>query len=296
MIDIDLATYTPRVKGTTKLLGLIGDPVSHSLSPIIHNYWLERYEIDAVYLPLPIKTENLASTLPALVNAGFIGFNVTVPHKQEAFGVVGAGNETARILKAINTIKVEESGSLTGYSSDGYGFYKGLETLGEQDFSKKKVVLIGAGGSAPAVAASLQKKNCRNFHFVNRTRRNAEELNARLNLNAKIYAWDEMEEALRDATLVVNTTPLGMKGQSPLILPLDVLDKNAIVYDIVYNPRQTQLLQKAERLGLKTLNGLSMLVYQAQASFSLWFKEGLKGELPEVTPDLFTLLEKHLPT
>ncbi len=95
MIDINLATYTLRVKGTTKLLGLIGDPVSHSLSPIIHNYWLEKYAIDAVYLPLPIKTENLASTLPALVNAGFIGFNVTVPHKQAAFGMVEVGGITA---------------------------------------------------------------------------------------------------------------------------------------------------------------------------------------------------------
>jgi shikimate dehydrogenase len=291
MIDIDLATYTPRVKGTTKLLGLIGDPVSHSLSPIIHNYWLEKYGIDAVYLPLPIKTENLSSTLTALVNAGFIGFNVTVPHKQAAFGVVQVGDFGAGDIKSINTIKVEESGSLTGYNTDGYGFYRGLETLGEQDFSKAKVVLIGAGGSAPAVATSLYMKKCRDFHFVNRTIGNAEELNTRLSLNAKIYAWDEMKQALQGANLVVNTTPLGMKGQSPLILPLDVLDKNAIVYDIVYNPRQTQLLEEAEHFNLKTLNGLSMLVYQAQYSFNYWFNIS-----PEVTPDLFTLLEKHLPT
>ena len=279
------------ITGKTKLLGLIGDPVSHSLSPILHNHWFEKYGIDAVYVPLPIKAEDVESSLPALVNAGFIGFNVTVPHKQACanFPFVNTDDFATR-LKAVNTIKVEKSGDLTGYNTDGYGFLLGLDEKREASFTDGIMVLIGAGGAASPIALIMQSFNPKEIRLLNRTRSKAESLKAMLSLNATIFDWRDKQAALNSATLIVNTTTLGMDGHSPLVLPLHVASPKAIVYDIIYNPYKTALLEQAENQGLQTINGLRMIIYQAQEAFEHWF-----GILPEVTSETIALLEEHIP-
>ncbi len=279
------------ITGKTKLLGLIGDPVSHSLSPILHNHWFEKYDIDAVYVPLPIKAEDVESSLPALVNAGFIGFNVTVPHKQACARMPFINTDDfATRLKAVNTIKVEKSGDLTGYNTDGYGFLLGLDEKREASFTDGIIVLIGAGGASFPIALIMQSFNPREIRLLNRTCAKAEILDKTLNLNAKIFDWRDKEAALNGATLIVNTTTLGMDGHSPLVLPLHVASPKAIVYDIIYNPSKTALLEQAEEYGLQTINGLRMLIYQAQEAFEHWF-----GILPEVTAETIALLEGYIP-
>ena len=262
-----------------RLAGLMGWPVSHSRSPRLHNWWIERYGIDGVYVPLAVRPEHLAEALRALPKLGFAGCNLTIPHKEAAAAIVDEVDGLAARVGAVNTIVVRPDGGLWGGNSDVFGFAESLKTdaPGWRAWQGEAVVL-GAGGAARAVVGALQELGAR-VRVLNRTRARADALAAELGCAAA--DWDDRGEALAGAGLVVNTTNQGMHGEPPLDLPLDRLPTHAVVCDVVYVPLRTPLLAQAAARGNPTVDGLNMLLHQARPGFERWF-----GVRPEVTAEL----------
>jgi shikimate dehydrogenase len=260
----------------------MGWPVAHSRSPRLHGYWLRLHGIDGAYIPLPVRPEHFATALRALPLLGFAGANVTVPHKEAALAAVDRSDATARRIGAVNTIVVASDGTLVGRNSDGFGFMENLRT-GAPGWSPKTgpAVILGAGGSARAVAVALLDGGAPEIRIVNRTVERAERLSADIGGPFRVYGWAERASALGDAALLVNSTTLGMKGQPPLELALDRLPRTAVVNDIVYSPLETALLATARARGNPTVDGLGMLLHQARPGFAAWF-----GVEPAVTPEL----------
>ena len=267
------------ISAKARLAGLMGWPVSHSRSPRLHNWWIERYGIDGVYMPLAVRPEHLAEALRALPKLGFAGCNLTIPHKEAAAGLVDEVDDLARRVGAVNTVVVQPGGALWGGNSDVFGFAESLRSdapgwrAGQGD-----AVVLGAGGAARAVVVALQDLGAR-VRVLNRTRARAEALAAEFGCAAA--DWDDRAEALADAGLLVNTTSQGMDGEPPLDLPLDRLPPRAVVCDVVYVPLRTPLLAEAEARGNPIVDGLNMLLHQARPGFERWF-----GVRPEVTPEL----------
>lgn len=272
--------------GASRIAGVIGWPVAHSLSPRLHGYWLRHYGIDGAYIPLPVSPENVVQAVRALPALGFRGANVTVPHKEAAFRAVDRADGVAERLRAVNTIVVAPDGSLEGRNTDGYGF---LENLKQADTGWRPesgpATVIGAGGAARAIIAALLDAGVPALRLVNRTVKRANQLVADLGGGVgdriSLMAWEDRKAALEDATLVVNTTSLGMVGNPALSLSLESLPETAVVTDIVYNPLETPLLAAARARGNPAVDGLGMLLHQARPSFAAWF-----GQDPEVTEDL----------
>ena len=262
---------------------VIGWPVAHSRSPVIHNFWIAHYGIpDALYERLAVEPENLADTISRLNDLGYIGANVTVPHKEAAFALLARHDALAKRLRAVNTIVTTDRG-LEGRNTDGYGFIANLKS-GAPGWkaSAAPAVMIGAGGAARAIAASLEEEGVPEIRIVNRTRERAETLAREIGLaRAHIYEWDRLPEAMKGAGLLVNTTTRGMKGENDLALDLTPLASNAVVTDIVYTPLETGLLRDAKAAGFATVDGLGMLLHQAVPGFEAWF-----GVRPEVTAEL----------
>lgn len=266
---------------------VIGWPIAHSRSPLIHNYWIKTYGVEAaVYERLAVPPEELNDTLRSLNDWGFIGANVTVPHKEAVFAALMRHDAVAARLKAVNTIVTTPQG-LEGRNTDGYGFIANLRDRAPNWRAKDgPAILIGAGGAARAVAAALETEGAPEIRIVNRTAARAEALVSDLKLKAaRLYDWDDMPSALEGANLLVNTTTLGMKGEKSLVVPLDTLPKAALVTDIVYTPLRTAFLAAAEARGNPTVDGLGMLLHQAVPGFEAWF-----GVRPEVTPELRALV------
>lgn len=266
---------------------VIGWPIAHSRSPLIHNYWIKLHGIeDAVYERLAVPPEELNETLRNLQDWGFIGANVTVPHKEAVFAALMRHDATAARLKAVNTIVATELG-LEGRNTDGYGFIANLKDRARfWRAADGPAVLIGAGGAARAVAASLETEGAPEIRIVNRTRARATALANDLRLKtARIFDWDEMSEALSGANLLVNTTTLGMKGQKDVEIDLAPLPMAALVTDIVYTPLETGLLKAASARGNPVADGLGMLLHQAVPGFEAWF-----GLRPKVTAELRALV------
>jgi shikimate dehydrogenase len=262
-----------------KRIGVIGYPISHSLSPRIHNYWLKQHHINVTYEAIEVKPDHLQSFLQEMRNGQFIGVNVTIPHKETTFGLVDElqGALTSQI-GAINTV-IAKNQKLIGANTDDYGFFKNLETL--LPAMRQKAVIIGAGGAARAICLRLLHAGY-DIILINRTKERAEALVTHLGSpRIKVMGWEKREEALAQASLLVNVTSLGMKGQPELDISLENLPKDALVTDIVYNPIETGLLKQAKAHGNNTVDGLGMLLYQAQMAFNLWF-----DVLPEVTIQL----------
>jgi shikimate dehydrogenase len=259
------------LSGTSKLAGIIGWPVAHSRSPRLHGYWLARHGIDGAYVPLPVKPENLANAVRGLRDLGFRGGNVTIPHKESIVPVCDRLEESARRAGAVNTLVFEDDGTIVGANTDGSGFVAGLaQNVPEYRPSAGPAVLLGAGGGARAVAAALIDAGCPSVVLMNRTRARAEALAAALGAGVTVADWGD-GAALSGAALLVNCTSLGMKGQTPLELPLDRLPITAVVADLVYVPRTTALLADAASRGHRTMGGLPMLLHQARLGFSCWF-------------------------
>jgi len=260
-------------------VGVIGDPIGHSLSPRIHNRWLDDNDINTVYEAILVKPEDLESFLRAMPEEGFIGVNVTIPHKESVFKLVDEyqGLFTGQI-GAINTIIVR-NGKLIGANTDDYGFLENLK--GKLPVENRRALVIGAGGAARAICLSLLHGGYE-VTLINRTRERAENLAKYLNnINIRVLGWEEIENAMSNISLLVNTTSLGMKGQPKLEISLAKLPQSAVVTDIVYNPVNTEFLKQAREHGNLTVDGLGMLLYQAQMAFGLWF-----GTHPNVTPEL----------
>ena len=265
----------------SKKAGVMGWPVAHSKSPRLHGYWLKHYSIDGSYVHFPVAPNDLADALSTLAANGFAGVNLTVPHKEAAVALVDEVSPQAARIGAINTIFIK-NGRLTGTNTDAYGFMAALEAgAPAYDLKSGPAVVIGAGGAARAVCFALQDAGCPDIRLVNRTLARAQALAHDFGKPVSAHDWHTRNQSLSDAKLVVNCTTMGMAGQAPLDLDLALLPSSAVVNDIVYTPLETPLLAMARARGNVAVDGLGMLLYQAQAGFEGWF-----GVKPEVTPEL----------
>lgn len=275
--------------GTILRAGVVGHPVKHSRSPIIHGYWLEQFGINGRYDRYDVKPEDFSHFVKTLSEQGLQGVNVTIPHKEAAFLALDEATERARRLKAANTLWFE-NGKLWGDNTDSIGFLANLDQGHPGwDINAKSALILGAGGAARAIIAGLQERNIEKITIVNRTRERAEELALMSGGQVAIAEWSKLSFQLESADLVVNTTSLGMSGQPDLDLSLDPLGRNALVTDIVYVPLETNLLKQARLRGNPVVDGLGMLLHQAVPGFEHWF-----GKRPVVTDALRHLVEDHI--
>lgn len=280
-----------RLKKITKRSGatcVIGWPAAHSRSPLIHNHWIKQYGVDGEYRIEAVPPEEFVAFLGQLSARGYIGANVTVPHKEVALACTDPDNR-ARAVGAANTLWFEGV-HLKSTNTDVEGFLGNLDaSVRGWDDGLEKAVVIGAGGAAHAVVFGLIERGVEIVHVVNRTYERAERLCKRFGPRARPAKWEEMTGLLARAGLLVNTTTLGMAGQTPLDINLKALPDSAVVADEVYVPLETPLIAAARKRGLRVADGLGMLLHQAVRGFSLWY-----GVTPEVTPELRALVEADL--
>ncbi len=268
---------------------VIGWPISHSRSPLIHGYWLQHYGIAGSYARQPVAPEDLETFIRSLASQGYAGCNVTIPHKEPAYRLVTPGDELTARLGVVNTIYLEGS-RLMGISTDGPGFLSHLHQSQPQlHLPSTPALLLGAGGAAQAIAGSLLEAGCPTLTVANRNHERALAMAAKFGPRLRPVTWIEAETAMDGVGLLVNTTALGMTGQPPLTIDLARLPAQAIVSDIVYAPLQTDLLRQARLRDLATVDGLGMLLHQAAPGFEKWF-----GKRPMVTPALRSLVEADI--
>ena len=264
------------------LAGVIGHPIGHSRSPRIHKHWLKTHNLRGDYVPLDVAPKDLRQVLDALPKAGFVGVNLTIPHKEEGLRLCDRLSDRATRIGAVNTVTFLETGERYGDNTDGYGFLANLRA-GAPDWSPESgpVAVLGAGGAARAVIDALIEAGARDIRVTNRTRPRAEALRADFGARVSVVDWVKAGQLLGEAATVINTTSLGMEGQPPLTLPFRLLRPGTVVTDLVYAPLRTGLLQAAEEAGCITVDGLGMLLHQAVPGFERWF--GLRPEVDEAT-------------
>jgi shikimate dehydrogenase len=261
---------------------VIGWPVEHSRSPLIHRYWLKHYGIDGAYEKEAVRPEDLAGFLGLLGAHGYAGANVTLPHKEAALQLAAVADEAARAIGAANTLWLDQAGRLSAGNTDAYGFITNLETeAANWNTDRRPVMVLGAGGAARAILHGLLTDGASRILLANRTRDRAEALAQAFGPSVTVVDWDDRHQALAGCGLLVNTTSLGMTGKDKLDIDLGALPADAVVADIVYSPLETELLAAARARGNRIVNGLGMLLYQAVPGFERWF-----GVRPEVTPAL----------
>lgn len=264
-----------------KRAGVIGYPIAHSKSPIIHGYWLETLGIDGRYDRFAIEPERLADGVAALVASGVCGFNVTIPHKQKIMDLCSEVSDTAQQIGAVNTVTVLPDGRLSGDNTDAFGFRANLVAAVDPAALARagSALVLGAGGAARAIVYALRSLGLSEIIVVNRTKERADEL--ALALGATSDFWGNRSRLVATCDVIVNTTSLGMAGQEPLELDLAGAQPSAIVADIVYTPLETPLLADARARGLCAVEGAGMLLHQARPGFERWF-----GVLPDVDAEL----------
>jgi shikimate dehydrogenase len=272
--------------GRTRLAGLLGCPVDHSKSPRLHSAWATRYGIDAVYLPLPVAPTDLGLVLRALPRLGFVGVNVTVPHKQSVLPLLDHLTPAAQQIGAVNMITMDQDGTLAGDNTDATGFLLNLrETQTTFHAQAGPIALLGAGGAARAVVSALLSDGAREIRLFNRSGEKAEKLAAEFGPAVRAMPWAEREAGLNGVCLLINSTSLGMQGQPPLELRLDDLPASALVNDLVYAPLKTDLLRAAQARGNRIADGLGMLLHQARPCFHAWF-----GVMPDIDAEIRALM------
>ncbi len=264
-----------------KLAGVMGWPISHSRSPLLHGYWLRELNIDGAYLPFAVDPENIEAALRALPILGISGVNLTVPHKELAMSVCDHIDSIGRRIGAVNTIVVNDDGALSGTNTDAFGFLENLRGESAWRASDGPALVLGAGGAARAIVAALIDDGIGEVRLANRTLPRAEALAAEFGRAVTTVPWDQINAAMDGTALLVNTSTLGMTGQPDLELDLHDLPDTAVVNDIVYSPLETTLLRKAKKRGNSVVNGLGMLLHQARPGFTAWF-----GEEPTVSDGL----------
>jgi shikimate dehydrogenase len=272
------------------LAGVMGMPIMHSRSPMLHNYWFKQQGMAGSYVPLAIQPTGLAAALRALHPLGFSGCNLTIPHKQEAMKIVDEVNDAARQIGAISCVTVRADSSLLGSNNDAFGFIRNIQQAQPQwRADAGPIVVIGAGGGSRAVCFGLMQEGAREIRLVNRSDARAQQLADDFGVPLQAYPWAQRHDVLAGAALVVNTTSQGMVGQTPLDIHLDALPLSALVTDIVYSPLETPLLAAARLRGNVIVDGLGMLLHQGPPAWKSWF-----GLEPKVTPELRALVEQSL--
>lgn len=271
-------TDLPRIP----LAGVIGHPIAHSRSPALHSYWLRRYGIKGHYIPMDIATQDLQQALEMLPKLGFIGANVTIPHKESILKLADVITDRAALIGAANTLIFRADGRLHADNTDGAGFIANLrQNAPDWDPTLGPAALFGAGGAARAVIAALIEVGCPEIRIANRSRPRAEALRSDFGAKIIVVDWVQAPNMLEGAATVVNTTSLGMSGKPDFRVPLDALDPEATVTDLVYTPLKTQFLFEAEQRGCTVVDGLGMLLHQAAPGFERWF--GRRPEVDEAT-------------
>lgn len=268
------------ITAATKVYGVIGDPVSHSLSPVMQNGWIADHGLDAVYVALPLKSDDAVTAIKAL--SGFAGLNVTVPHKEAA-----AKAATRSEAGVANVLRREDDGTLSGFNTDGLGFLDSLaEGAPDWRARTRRVLILGAGGAALGIGQALSPY-VDTIHFANRTAERGEQTAAAIP-NGRTTRWDDLERAFGHADLVIQTTTLGMDNQPEMQWPVSLCRPNAIIADIVYRPLDTALLIAARERRLTAIDGLGMLIHQGARAFELWF--GIKPDAAKARQRLLAAL------
>lgn len=260
------------------LAAVIGSPISHSRSPALHTHWLKRYGIRGYYIPMDISQNDLSDVIRMMPKMGFVGANVTIPHKETVLRLADLVTDRAALIGAANTLIFREDGKIHADNTDGYGFVENLRS-GAPDWKPKSgpAAVFGAGGACRAVLASLIDIGVTEIRLSNRTRARADALREEFGAKIKVVDWVKAGNMLDGAVTVVNSSSLGMVGKPEMRVPLDGLSPNAVVTDLVYTPLETRLLKHAKSIGCTTVDGLGMLIYQAAPAFERWF-----GQRPEV--------------
>lgn len=264
------------------LAGVIGFPISHSRSPKLHGHWLRRHGINGHYIPMEVDPAHLEEVLRALPKAGFVGCNVTIPHKEAVLAIADVVTDRASLIGAANTLIFRKDGKIHADNTDGYGFIANLRQHAPSwQPEAGPAAVYGAGGAARAVVASLLEVGVPEIRICNRTRLRAETLRNEFGAKVVVYDWGRGHEMLEDAATVVNTSSLGMSGRQELHVPMDLLSPAAVVTDIVYTPLRTGFLEAAAARGCVTVDGLGMLLHQAAPGFERWF--GIRPEVDDET-------------
>ena len=263
------------------LAGVIGSPIAHSKSPALHMHWLKTHGIAGHYVPIDVAQEDLEHIVKTLPKMGFVGVNVTVPYKEKVMEFADLVTDRAALIGSANTLIFRKDGKIHADNTDSYGFIQNLRQKAP-DWNPKAgpAAILGAGGAARAVIAALVEVGVPEILISNRTKARAENLKADFGNRLRVVDWVQAGNMLEDATTVINTTSLGMVGKPPLRVPLDGLQKGALVTDLVYAPLVTHLLNEANKAGCVTVDGLGMLLHQAVPAFERWF-----GVRPQVTDE-----------
>ncbi|MBL4916702.1 shikimate dehydrogenase [Szabonella alba] len=267
------------------LAGVIGSPIAHSRSPVLHGYWLRRYGLKGHYIPLDIAQADLAEALKMLPRMGFVGLNVTIPHKESILALADIVTDRAALIGAANTIIFRKDGKVHADNTDGSGFVANLRQYAPNwNPAAGPAVVFGAGGAARAVVAALIEVGVPEIRLTNRTRPRAEALRAAFGAKITVLDWVQSQGALSDAATVVNTTALGMVGKPEFTLSLEDINPAALVNDLVYTPLETSFLKAAAARGCTVVDGLGMLLHQAAPGFERWF--GQRPEVDQATRDV----------
>jgi len=254
------------------LAGVIGSPIAHSKSPALHGHWLKTYGVAGHYIPMEVSQDDLAQAIQTLPKLGFVGVNVTIPHKERVLELADLVTDRAALIGAANTLIFRKDGRFHADNTDGYGFVENLrQNAPGWEAGAGPAAVFGAGGAARAVIAALIEVGATDIRLSNRTRSRAEGLRKEFGSKITVFDWVQAGNMLDDATTVVNTTSLGMVGKPEFRVPLDGLSPGAVVTDLVYAPLQTTLLKAAEEAGCHTVDGLGMLLHQAVPAFERWF-------------------------
>ena len=264
------------------IAGVLGNPIAHSKSPILHQFWLKQNKIKGFYIPLKVSENDLEMTLINLPKIGFSGVNVTVPHKESVMSLAKIKTERASLIGSANTLTFLPEGGFKADNTDGYGFIKNLEEQAPVwDPKEAKVLILGAGGACRAVIGALLESGVEKLHVTNRTQKRAKDLQVFFNSQIELIEWSEKEELLKNVNTVINATTLGMVGSDELQFSLSKANENTTIVDLVYNPINTPLLAEAHKKGCHVVNGIGMLLHQATPGFKEWY-----GVKPTITKEL----------
>ena len=256
------------------LAGVIGSPIAHSKSPVLHQHWLNTYGIKGFYIPMDVSRDDLADVIKALPKMGFVGVNITIPHKEAVLKLANLVTDRAALIGAANTLIFRKDGTVHADNTDGYGFIENLrQNAPGWDPVAGPAAVIGAGGASRAVVASLLDVGVTEIRLSNRTRNRADVLKQEFGAKITVVDWVKAGNMIEGAATVVNTTSLGMVGNPELRIPLDGLSSDAVVTDLVYAPLDTEFLKKAGEMGCTTVDGLGMLLHQAVPAFERWFRQ-----------------------